>query len=150
LGICLLLGDLLGDLSLSLGYLHSHKRMGATEVRAVRDLSPEWDWSVHLSICMVVSSNTLLRRKCASFGLLMAHEGCFVTPMGFILLDVAVLGCFVGFAGDLVGGFGWHAIVVLGLSAVNCGLKSIESIGCALKLDGSSVLGVNVECIFFA
>jgi hypothetical protein len=80
----------------------------------------------------------------------MTHEGCFVTPMGFILLGVAVLGCFVGFAGDLVGGFGWHAIVVLGLSAVNCGLKSIESIGCALKLNGSSVLGVNVECIFFA
>jgi hypothetical protein len=148
--VSLVLGDLLGYLSLSLGDLHSHKRMGPTEVRAVRDLSHEWDWSVCLSIHMVVPSNTLLRRKCASFGLVMAHEGCFVTPMGFILLDVDVLGCFVGFADDLVRGFGWHAIVVLGLSAVNCGLKSIESIGCALKFDGSSVLGVNVECIFFA
>jgi hypothetical protein len=131
-------------------YLHSYERMRTAEVRSVCDLSHEWDWSVHLSICMVILSNTLLQRKCASFGLLMAHEGCFVTPMGFILLDVAVISCFVSFADDLVGGFGWHAIVVLGLSAVNCGLKSIESIGCALKLDGSSVLGVNVECIFFA
>jgi hypothetical protein len=53
-----LLGYLLGDLSLSLGYLHSHKRMGPTEVRAVRDLSHEWDWSVRLSVRTVVSSNT--------------------------------------------------------------------------------------------
>jgi hypothetical protein len=58
--VSLVLGDLLGYLSLSLGDLHSHKRMGPTEVRAVRDLSHEWDWSVRLSVRTVVSSNTVV------------------------------------------------------------------------------------------
>jgi hypothetical protein len=64
------LGDLLGDLSsswgsswvsvlLSLGYLHSHERMRAAEVHTVHDLSHEWDSSVHLSVHMVVSSNSV-------------------------------------------------------------------------------------------
>jgi hypothetical protein len=67
------------------------------------------------------------------------HEGChLVTPMGLFCLDVAVIAALICCSMCwylYVRGFGWHAIFILGLSAVqSCGLKSTASIGCVLNV----------------